>query len=249
MKTGIGILDLYDDDSLKECLKNIPDNCYLTVVSNRKNGYKDEKINSYIKVEDVSLAHMRNLILHDCRIQNLDYYFILHSDQILTDSNIFENTINLSKKFGTWFLTGYVDDKTLDIEDDSGLTLKLSTKLNTKFLFTFKGIVKNVGFFDERYINSHDLDVIDYIVRLKQKKLYVSDGFYPTISTEIKENKKSIENPYIQDYPSEELSVRHSYGYFMHKNHYIPNHSDPKPKPQDEVLTSVEFLQQNYAKK
>lgn len=248
MKTAIGILDLYDDDSLKDCLNIIPDGYHITVISNRKNGHKSNKINTYTKVDDVSLSHMRNLILHDFRINEIDNYFILHSDQVLTDSNIFENTIKLAQKFGTWFLTGHVDNKSLDIEDDSGITLKLSTKLNTKFIFTFKGIVKNVGFFDERYINSHDLDVIDYIVRLKQKKLYVEDGFYPTISTEVKENKKTIENKYIQDYPSEELSVRHSYGYFMHKNHYIPNHNDPKPKSQDEVLASVEFLQTNYGK-
>ena len=44
MKTGIGILDLYDDDSLKDCLKNIPDGCHVTVISNRKNGYKSDKI-------------------------------------------------------------------------------------------------------------------------------------------------------------------------------------------------------------
>ena len=68
------------------------------------------------------------------------------------------------------------------------------------------------------------------------------------VLVKINENKKLIENKYIQDSPSEELSVRHSYGYFMHKNHYIPNHNDPKSKSQEEVLASVEFLQKNYGK-
>jgi len=45
MKTGIGILDIYDDDSLADCLKNIPENYYVCVVRNRKTSYKNERIN------------------------------------------------------------------------------------------------------------------------------------------------------------------------------------------------------------
>ena len=49
MKTGIGILDLYDDDSLMECLKYIPENHHVTVITNRKSDYKNEKIKTKLK--------------------------------------------------------------------------------------------------------------------------------------------------------------------------------------------------------
>jgi hypothetical protein len=146
-------------------------------------------------------------------------------------------------------LTGHTDNKTLDVEDDNGLILKLSQKLNSKFIFTFKGVVNNIGFFDERFVNTQDLDVKDYIHRLKDKNLYVADGYYPTISINMVENKKTMENSYIKDFPNEDLMVRYSYGLFVHLHKYIPNHSDPTPKLESEVLQSVEFLQKNYAKK
>lgn len=250
MKTGIGILDIYDDDSLDDCLKNIPENYYVCIVRNRKTSYKNERINKYIEVNDVSLSHMCNLLLHDFRINDLSYYFIIHSDQVLKNKETFEKIHKTAETFGTWFLTGYVDNKTLDVEDDkTENTLKLSNKLNTKFIYTFKGIIKNVGFFDEQIVNSHDLHVYDYIHRLRKNKLYTSVGYYPTISVDMVENKKTISNSYLKDFPSEDMSVRYSYGYFMHKNNFIPNQTESQKSSEDEVLKTIEFLQQNYGKK
>lgn len=248
MKTGIGILDLYDDESLKDVLSKLPKDVYVSVISNRKNAYKPE-VDNYISVGDSSLANMKNLLLYDFRIKDLDYYYLIYTDQVLNGPDDFDKVKKISETFGTWFLTGNIGDKTLDIEDDNGSILKLSQKLNAKFLFTFKGIIKNVGFFDERFINTQNLDVLDYIIRLKQKNLYVADGYYPTISLPIIENKKTMSNAYIQDFPSEEMSVRHSYGLFVHLHKYIPNHSDPQPKKEEDVLNSVENLQKNYSKK
>ena len=248
MKTAIGILDLYDDESLKNVLSKVPENTYIAVISNRKNAYKPN-VDKYISVYSASLANMKNLLLYDFRINDLEYYFILHTDQVIESSDIFEKIKKISETFGTWFLTGHADNKTLDVEDDNGLILKLSQKLNSKFIFTFKGVVNNIGFFDERFVNTQDLDVKDYIHRLKNKNLYVSDGYYPTISINMVENKKTMENSYIKDFPNEDLMVRYSYGLFVHLHKYIPNHSDPTPKLESEVLQSVEFLQKNYAKK
>jgi hypothetical protein len=251
MKTGIGLLDLYDDDSLTTILNQIPENTYITVVSNRNTSFKDQRINKHIVVDKASIAHMRNLILHDFRINNLDYYYLIHTDQIIKDFAIFNNIQKISETFGTWFLSGHVDNNTLNIEDDNGSILKISKKLNTKFIFTFKGIIKNFGFFDEQIINSHDLDVYDYIQRLKNKSLYPKDGYFPSISTEMKENKKRITNSYIQDYPSEENSVKYAYGYFLHKNKHIPNQEtiNYTTESDESVLKTIEFLQNNYGKK
>jgi hypothetical protein len=182
-------------------------------------------------------------------MQDLDYYHILHTDQVLTDSNDFEKIKKTAETFGTWFLTGYVGDKTLDVEDDNGSILKLSQKLNSKYIFTFKGIIKNNGFFDERFINTQNLDILDYINRLKTKNLYVADGYYPTISVQMFENKKTMNNGYIKDFPSNETTVRYSYGLFVHLHKYIPDHSDPPAKTEQDALKSVEFLQSHYAKK
>lgn len=251
MKTGIALLDLYDDDSLEECLKNTPQDSYVCVISNRKTSFKNEKISNHIIIDKASLAHMRNLALHDFRINGLDYYFIIHTDQIIKNSSIFSKIQNIAETFGTWFLLGHVDNNTLNIEDDNGSTLKISKKINTKFIFTFKGIIKNFGFFDEQIINSHDLDVHDYLQRLREKNLYPVDGYYPSISLEMSENKKKITNPYIQDFPSETDEVKYAYGYFLHKNKYIPNQEKTTYTSEKDgnVLKTIEFLQQNYAKR
>ncbi len=149
MKIGIGLLDLYDDDSLEESLKNIPENAHVCVVSNRKTSVKNKKIQNHIIVDKVSLAHMRNLILHDFRINDLDHYFLIHTDQIIEDSSIFEKVQKLSETFGTWFLLGHVNNDTLNIEDDNGIVLKISKKINTKFIFLTIFIYNHFHIYDQ----------------------------------------------------------------------------------------------------
>jgi hypothetical protein len=246
-KIGIGIIDIYDDDSLNNILQYIPEGVYTSVVTSRKTDLHLKNVN-HKKMDNVSLAHIKNHLLHDFRMNNLDYYFLLHSDQAVSDSEVYSRIIKKAETFGTWFLTGSMSN-CIDIEDDNKKILKISQNLNSKFIFTFKGIIKNNGFFSERYLNGQNLHVLDYIENLRGKNLFLPSGYFPTISENMVENKKTMSNPYFKDFPDPDKTLQYAYGYFMHKHKYIPGQNDPKTVEQDEMLKKLEELQNNYAKK
>jgi hypothetical protein len=64
----------------------------------------------------------------------LKHLFLINSNQIIKDVNVFESTIKLAENFGIWFFTG-PDVVTLPIEDEEKkLTLNLSTNINGNLL-------------------------------------------------------------------------------------------------------------------
>jgi hypothetical protein len=237
MKTeiGIGILDLYTPEALENCLKSVPEGIYTTIVGKDTNQ------------ENLSVSALKNLLIHDFRKKGLKYFFLVHSNQIFPDSEIFERIVRRAAVFGTWFLTG-PSDKNIETEDDKGNILKISTELNTEFLFLFYGIVNNNKFFDERFYATKNLDVLDYIIKLRSLNLYLPENYYATITENI--NKTVTSFSYIKDAPEhiKEKTVQISYGYFYHKYKYIPGQNDPQNKSQEELTNQLEYLQKNYAK-
>jgi hypothetical protein len=245
---GIGILDLYDQDSLSKCLDsiNFPHNDIIISSLTKNKSYLDNH-RSY--TSQTSLATLRNHIISQFRLKKIKYFFILHSNQIVINKNIWNDTIKIAETFGTWFLSKF-DTKSLSIEDDSGLELNISSKLNSEFLFFNSGIIKNNGYFDDRFFNGKELDVIDYIINLRNKKLTLPTGFYPSIQDKWLESTNSkIEAIDFNDFPNNDKIVQISYGYFMHIHKYIPNQNEPKAVSNDELLKTAEHLQKNYARK
>jgi hypothetical protein len=174
--------------------------------------------------------------------------FLLHSNQIVKDPNIFENTIKLGEVFGTWVIMG--DGKhSLPLEDEeSGLTLHASPELNSEFMFILSSVVTNNGYFDERFFNTKDLDVMDYIIKLRNKGIYPPAHYHPTIAEGMSKSYKNIEKIGFRDFPDDHRSVGLSYAYFVHNNKYIPGQNEPAGITQEQLVSFLEILQKNYAK-
>jgi len=246
---GIGIIDLYDQDSLSKCLDSIKnvskDNIIVSSLTKNKSNLENHRVYS----SQTPLATLRNYIISQFRLKNIKYFFLLHSNQVIKHENIWNDTIKLAETFGTWFITGF-NKNILTIEDDSGLELNISSKLNSNFLFFNSGIVKNNGYFDERFFNGKELDVIDYIINLRKKKLTPPHSFFATINEKWIENLDSKINAVgFLDFPETDKSIQMSYGYFMHTHKYIPTQNDPQSVSNDDLLRNMEVLQKNYAKK
>ena len=245
---GIGILDVYSQEDLQNCYNSIPDEFKSEVLV--ASATTNKMINdNYRKYGEVSFATLRNWLISQFRLKGCKYYFLLNSNQIIEDSKIFFKTIQLAEAFGTWFIVGN-GKNALELEDeDSGLTLNVSADLNTDFIFTFSGIVKNNGYFDERFFNTKNLDVLDYIIRLRTKGVYPPNHYNPTVGSGIKTAKTFLEKIKFKDIPDQDRSVGLSYGYFMHQHKYIPTQNDPPTVSQDELLKSLDTMQKMYAKK
>ena len=103
--------------------------------------------------------------------------------------------------------------------------------------------------FDERFFNTKNLDVLDYIIRLRAKGVYPPNHFNPTVGKGVKTAKTFLEKINFKDIPDRDKSVGISYGYFMHLHKYIPTQNDPPAVTQEELLKSLDLIQQKYAKK
>lgn len=253
---GIGILDLYSEDSLEACISSIPEEYSdnIWIASNKHNSRKNVK--NYSK--QVPMATLRNYLISQMRIKGLKYYFLLNSNTEILNAGIFEKTITIAKTFGTWFITG-PSLKNIPIEDDTlNITLNVSPELNTNFLFLYSGIIKNFGYFDERFYNTKDLDVLDYINKLRDKEVYPPKHYNPTIdSSFLLEKKEDINKINFIDIPknkeeykpSKEKSLELSVAYFYHKYKYVPTQNDPNGASQEDLLKTIENIQKIYGDK
>jgi len=253
---GIGIIDLHSEEIFKNCISSIPEEYKENVWSVSNKIHCLEKVKNYTK--QVSMATMRNYLISQMRLKGLKYYFILNSNIQILDSSIFDKTIELAKTFGTWFITG-PSLNNIPIEEDSlNLTLNISPELNTNFLFLYSGIIKNFGYFDERFYNTKDLDVLDYINKLRDKEVYPPKHYNPTINSSfILEKKENIDKINFIDIPknkddykpSKEKSMELSIAYFYHKYKYVPTQNDPTGASQEQLLKSIEKIQKTYGDK
>ena len=81
----------------------------------------------------------------------------------------------------------------LPLEDEeTGNTLYASPQMNPEFMFIFGNIIKKVGYFDERFVNTRDLDVLDYIIKLRKAGLYPPENYNITIGNGMKKNFNKI---------------------------------------------------------
>jgi hypothetical protein len=250
---GIGIIDVYSDEDLQNCISSIPqefkDN--IVTVSNKR---KPSIVCNRHYSNDVPFATLRNYLLTQLRIKGFKYYFILNSNIKIKNPDIFNNTIKLANTFGTWFITGQ-GDKNVTLEDDTNnLSLNISPTLNTNFIFLYSGIIKNFGFFDERFFDTKDLDVLDYILKLRRKDVYPPNHYNPTIdSSDVEESSSEIEKINFKDFSTiqknngkMEKSLEMTFAYFYHEHKYIPNQNDPVGVTQDELFKFMEKLQAQY---
>lgn len=249
-KIGIGILDIYTPEDLQKCYSSIPeelrDNVFIA--SNTKDK-PSITINNRWYDKDVTFATLKNWLLSQLRIKDYKFLFLIHSNQTITDSELFSNTIKTAETFGTWLMLG-PGDKSIPLEDDeAGVTLHLTPELNDEFIFLYTGVVKNNGYFDERYCNSKNLDTLDYVLKMRKKGIYPPNHYHPSIEKGLQRSDSIIQKIAFKDVPDLDKSVQISYAYFMHCHQYLPGQNDPAGVTQEELLNQMEIIQKNYAKK
>jgi hypothetical protein len=249
-EVGIGLIDIYDDKSLIDCsysLSKTTENASVYVISNRTIGLKDFEYDKKI-THHVSMATLRNHCIAHFRCLGLKYIFLINSNVIITDPNFIENTIKTAEVFGTWFMTGYQENPTHLDDSDANRSLCVNTKLNTDFIFLRSGIIGNLGYFDERYINTKDLDVLDYINKARKIEIYPPHPFHPTVGNILKYSDAKIQRVDHSDIlDTKNRSVGFSYGYFHNQHKYIPDHDEPKSITKDDLMVFMGDIQQNYA--
>jgi hypothetical protein len=243
---GIGIIDVYTQQDLDTCYNSIPkitDN--IIVVSDTKNNLPDCETKRY--GNGVPFATLRNWVVSQFRLKgNIEHIFLITSNQIVEDFNIFEKTIKTSKIFGPQLILGpEVRTKTIE-DDDNKIDLNLSDKLNVDFVYISNQAASKIGYFDDRFLATKNLDVLDYAERLRKEKMYTPTGYNPIIVANIKPVKSKIQKPNFKDIGDKDRSLDLSFGLFFHKYNYIPTQNDPKPVSDDDLVKDLQELQNTY---
>jgi hypothetical protein len=256
MKTeeiGIGVLDVYDDESLINCtgrlaevLKNSKVSTF--VITNRKNKTKKFKYDEEIN-HQVPFATLRNHCISKFRCWGLKYFFILNSNVTIQDENFLENTLKISENFGTWLLLGSSKNSTIIDDTEKNANLHVNTILNTDSIFMRSGVIGSIGYFDQKYTNTKDLDVLDYINRARKMGLYPPHPFHPTIGNILSYKDKILEKIGHNDIlDGKDKRVGYSYSLFRHIWQYLPM-EDIKCATKNELMEILNDLQEKYGKK
>lgn len=243
-KIGIGILDIGTQDELNATYASIPEGTEnVFVVSNTSNRLPDCNRKQYST--KVQKATLRNWLLSQFRLNEIENYFFIQSGFVIKDHDVFKNTVKVSDCFGIGLFTG-PENSNVTIEDDSeNLELVISIKLNEDIVYLNSKTVDEFGYFDERYFGGANLDVLDYVLRIRDKEKYIPTGYYATIKHEFSPKEDSIN----LDVQKNDKHISYAYAYFLHTHKYLPGQNDPKVAEKNELMDSLEKLQSQYGKK
>ena len=249
-EVGVAILDIYDNTSLMGCVEELAINQEVSayIINNRKIPLKDFQYDKVIS-HSVSMATLRNHALAHFRCHGIKYIYLLTSNVIIKDPNFIEKTIKTAEAFGTWLLTGNVEGSTI-LDDDSGQSLHINTKVEPNFVFMRSGVVGNLGYFDERLFNTSYLDVLDYVERARKIGIYPPSNFFATVGDFYDITDSKIEKiDHSDTLDKDNRSVGLSFGYFQHQHKYVPTIDDIKSVSKEALMTFMDGLQKDYSVK
>ena len=222
-KIGIGIINVTGDDVAALC------DSFPIVES------------IYNESIDKSTTWTKNSVIYKLINDGCDHIFLMDDTVKIKDKTVFDKYIETASKSGIWYLNYSGDYKIRNSIDYDGCGVSFSDTINKQFCYYYKGIFKNVGFFDERY--SHGLlEQIDYTYRVCKKGLCPPWGWFADI-----ENS----NNYIHANPPEKLDTNEQMywrenQWFKHRNEQF-YHLLPDTKEED-VMKVLEELKEKYAK-
>lgn len=246
---GIAIIDVYTQDDLNACVSHLSTEKNILIVSDTKNKIPDNfKFKKY--GNGVPFATLRNWAVTQFRLQgNINHIFLINTNQIVKDVNVFDKIIKTSKIFGTKMIFG-PETSDISIEDDKeNIVLNLSKKINNDFIYISNDVVSKIGYFDERFFNTKDLDVLDYIERFRNEKMHTPTGYNPIFVGEIETTRSNIQKINYKNIENRDKTVDMAYAFFFSKYNYIPTQNDPKSVTNEDLLKSLEELQNNYGQK
>jgi len=168
-KIGIGCITCNRPEFFKKCIDSIPENIGDIVVVNDGQPYSSSSYPDKIKEviqhtinKNVGISKneaLRWMIQKDC-----SYLFLIEDDMIIKKSDVFEKYINTAAKSGLFRLSyGYHGpaNKTKEgkpnpreiIDYGDGIEVAFNLHSVGSFCLFHKGIIKNIGYMDERYQN------------------------------------------------------------------------------------------------
>lgn len=262
-KIGIGVLTCNRADFFKKCIDSIPEVDEIVVVNDGK-PYDEEIYPSKVKEliqhgTNKCVGVSKNEALRYLMQKDCDHLFLVEDDMLIVNPEVCQKYIHAAEISGIWHLNfGYHGPANKDalgkkhprniIDYEDGVAIALNPNCVGAFSYYLRGVIKTVGYMDERFINAHDHTEHTYrIIKaglhppwwwfadVADSDLLINEQACSSVSTTIPRTEK-----WKRDYMD-------AITWFRHKHGIGP--TEIRDTPQPEVIKLLEEIQNKYAKK
>lgn len=271
-KIGLGIITCDRPDYLKQCVDAVHANKqhidYIVVVNDGLT-FREETtqwlysqgVNRIIEhtppYKSVGVA--KNQAMRALMTQDVDHVFIIENDIIIKSPDVFHAYIKGASASGIWHMNfalhgpankkqGTEEKNPRQIVDYDGVKIALYPHCVGAFSYFYKGVIKNVGYHDERFKNA--FEHVEHTYRIIKKDLHPPFWWFADIvdSDEyLTEIPGSIQNSSIPHTKEWNSNFQRANGWFEIKHGFEPTRI-PDTAAND-VMAKLQFLETNYSRK
>ena len=261
-KIGVGVVTCKRPEFFKNCINSIVGVDSLFVVNDGPaydtsiypNTIKEVFQHESNKCVGVSKNElMRRLIQDGC-----DHIFLIEDDMLIKDPKIFEEYIKLASATGIWHLNfGYhgpanknpdgTKRPRLVVEYKDGIKLALNPNCVGSVSYYLRGVIKNIGYIDEKFVNCWDH--VEHTYRIIKAGLHPPFWWFADLANSddyIVEQASSEVNTTITRTPEWMKNFHEGAAWYAHKHGWIPTKTPDTP--QEQVVDILKGLHKNYAK-
>lgn len=261
MKIGVAILTCNREEFFKRLVASLPPLETLVIINDGKPYKNSTYPEGSIEIQhgrNIGIAASKNEALRMLLAKGGEHLFLLEDDILIKRHDVFEQYIKTASKTGIWHLNyalhgsynrddnnNAVVKNTIDYGD--GIEAAFYHNILGAFSYYLKGVIKNVGYMDERYHNA--FEHVDHTYRIIQKGLHPPFWWFADIANSqdyIEDQTKNYEGSVIREDKDFQKNFQEAMVWFKHKHGFIPQRV-PETK-EEEVLKQLEELQKNYAR-
>lgn len=264
-KIGIGVLTCNRADFFQKVIKAVPD-VDTVVVVNDGSPYNNDIYPS--KVKDV-LQHTKNKCIGISKNEalryliqdNCNHLFLLEDDILIKNPEVCRAYIHGAEASGIWHLNfGYhgpanfksnqygVKNPRTTVEYEPGIELAFNPNIVGAFSYYLRGIIKTVGYMDERFKNSWEH--VEHTYRIIKEGIHPPFWWFADLANSdqyISELASSEVNSVIRKTDTWRTDMQMGAVWFKRKHGFIPT-AIPDTHP-DVVLQRLEEIKEKYARK
>lgn len=261
MRIGVGVITCNREEMFKKCIESIPKVDELVIVNDGEQ-YKNSSYPPFSteirNARNLGVAASKNIALRTLIDKKCEHLFLLEDDIIIKNPKVFGKYIETASATGIWHLNyglhgSYNRDEDGNpkvkhsIEYKPGLEAAFYHNILGAFSYYLKGVIKNVGYMDERYRNA--FEHVDHTYRIIQKGLHPPFWYFADIANSqdyIEDQTENYEGSVIRNEKEFAKNFQEAMQLFQHKFGNIPQRTPETPE--DQALKTLEEIQTNYAR-
>lgn len=264
-KIGVGVITCNRKDFFAKCIKSIPSVDSIVVVNDGL-PYDSEVYTSAVKEviqhsKNKSVGVSKNEALRYLIQDGCDSLFLIEDDIMIQNPEVFTRYIKTAEASGIWHLNygghgSYNRDQSTNevrirnqIEYTPEITVDFYYNILGAFSYYHKGVIKAVGYMDERYVNA--MEHVDHTYNIIKAGLHPPFWWFADVHEswkDIKDIKANFEGSEIRkDQKTWEQNFNNACNLFMRKHGNIP--MKVPQIPDDQVIKSLETIKSNYSRK